>query len=84
MKGQRILVLSLEFLPLLLGEGIHHYRVTKDPLPDDAKIIGGQVYRLVEPLGLHLILESAAWDGPVEGGVIPRIEPTLTRIDPQT
>jgi hypothetical protein len=80
--GRRILVISLEFLPLWFGEGVHHYRVTKDPLPDDAKIIDARTNQY-RP-GLHLLLESAAWEGPAEGEPIPYVEPMLTRIDSQT
>jgi hypothetical protein len=81
--GRRILVISLEFLPLWFGEGVHHYRVTKDPLPDDAKIIDARVSHFA-PRGLQLIVESAAWEELPEGSPIPRIEPMFTRIDPQT
>lgn len=82
MKGQRVLVISFEFLPLWFGEGIHHYRVTKDALPADTKIIDARASHF-DPRGLHLLLESAAWEGPAEGELIPRIEPIFTRLDTQ-
>lgn len=61
--GRRILEIADVFLPILMGAGEKHYEVTKDPLPDDCRIINAKMhFRGCGTQTLVLLLESGEWD----------------------
>lgn len=75
--GRRTLSIASGFLPVLMGEGVHHYSVHKDAVPMDCRIVdarmdgGGR--------NLILLLESGEWEGPSKGEICPPIDPTFVR-----
>jgi hypothetical protein len=73
---RKILRMSDGFLPVMLGDGEHHYRVVGDALPLDAKIMEARVARGV----LELVIESGTFDR-VRGHLYPEITPRMETID---
>ncbi len=81
--GKRILLIARDFLPVLMDATEHHYRVKKDPLPCDCKIIGCEI-RFAEIHGadhLVLLLESPEWEE-VPNGPALVISPLFERVYP--
>ncbi len=77
-RRRKFLRIGSGFLPMLMGDGLHSYRVTKDPLPADTVILGATM----EP-GLRavvLLLESPSFPETIEGSPYPEIEPQFTRV----
>jgi hypothetical protein len=70
--GRRIMVLSDSFLAMLLSGGEHHYRVTGEGLPGDARVIGAQAeFVNWHCLRINLLIESAEWPEGAEGAAYP-------------
>src|SRR5947207_2436466 len=82
--GQRILTISGELFPqLFLGE--KHYRVIRDALPDDTKIVNVKLNFMSEerPQDVSFLLESKEWESVPDGQRIPDIEPTFQSLYPK-
>jgi hypothetical protein len=73
---RKILRMSEGFLPIMLGQGEHHYRVISDALPPDAKVIEARVTKGV----LELVIESGTFNR-VRGHLYPEITPRMETID---
>ncbi len=69
---QRIRI-STNFLAMLMSSGIHVYRITKDPIPRDAKVVA--VHYGESAWYLDLWVESESFAPITEGGVVPYIDP---------
>jgi hypothetical protein len=78
--GRRVLRISARFLPVLMGEGVHHYFVGKDALPEDSRVVDASVnFRATHGADeLVLLIESDYWEEAV-GVPAPVIEPLFIR-----
>lgn len=74
MMGRRILHISGNFFTLFFSGGEKHYRVIRDAIPGDARIVN---VRLGWPDVLEILLESPEWEDNREGDVYPPIEPRI-------
>jgi hypothetical protein len=83
--GRRILKTSDVFFPWLLGrEGEHHYRVTKDPLPADTRIVNVQCQFIgLGRQDIVFLLESSEWEPAKDGDPYPEISPAMETIYPK-
>jgi hypothetical protein len=73
-SGRRILRISADFLPVLMGKGKHHYSVQQDIIPDDCRIINATIdFR--GPTQLVLLVESQEWEEAQDGSPFPEITP---------
>ncbi len=70
------------FFPMLFGSGKHHYKVTRDAMPEDTKIVNVQVRFLGEGCqSICFLLESAEWEPNEDGKPYPQFSPVMTRIE---
>lgn len=71
------LVINVDFLPALLGEHGQLHQVTKDPLPDDSRVIG---CRMDDPhRNFILVIESQEFEPVSDGCPLPEILPIITQ-----
>jgi hypothetical protein len=73
---RKILRMSEGFLPVMLGDGEHHYRVVGDALPPDARVIEARIAGGV----LELVIESEVFNR-VRGHLYPEVTPRMETID---
>jgi hypothetical protein len=78
-RRRMVLRIGSGFLPRLFGEGLHAYRVTKNPLPMGTEIIGATMSPDLR--SVVLLLESPAFPETAEPDPYPEIEPLFTRVD---
>jgi hypothetical protein len=74
MMGRRVLVIADTMFPAFFGRGLKAYRVTKDALPDDARVIGA---RVEFNRNILLLVESAEWADEPGGNEPTRISPMM-------
>jgi hypothetical protein len=76
-----MLQMSDSFVATLFGPGVHCYRVVRDELPADARVIEAVMLEGddTDPR-LTLILESAAWAGAEESA--PALTPHFAALEP--
>jgi len=76
MGRRKVLRIASQFLPMLLNQGFHAYRVVSDSLPSDARVVNCMMN-----FNLHsfsLLIESESFPEVPEGESYPEICPTLT------
>lgn len=80
--GRRVLVISDTFLPVIFGEGVHHYRVVKDALPSDCRIVNA-LFEFPNVAGANrvkLLLESNEWEEVENNQPYPEIDMMFSTI----
>jgi hypothetical protein len=68
------------FLPVLLGQGVHSYRVTKNPLPADAEVIGATMSPDLRCV--VLLIQSETFAAVPDCEHYPEIEPIMAAVKP--
>ncbi len=80
--GRRILEMSDGFLPMLLDQWPKHYRVTKDAIPADTRVLSVQVRFIGQDhQNVLFLMESSEWEPVEEGMPYPEFSPTITTIE---
>ncbi len=81
--GRKILAMSRPFFLDLWKGGESHYRVVKDPLPDDVRLVKVSMDLFFGVDTVAFMLESDEWPEVPSGHNVPQIEPIFETIHPE-